>query len=139
MGRSTLTSGSFLLDTNIVIAFLEDDIQVHAELNQASEIFVPVVAIGELYFGAAKSGRPGQNAARIDQFVEDRSILYIDSAVARQYGTLKNNLRRKGRPIPENDMWIAAIALERGLTLVTRDAHFGAIDDLLIASWSTPT
>ena len=108
-------------------------------MDQAAEVFVPAIAIGELYFGAAKSDRPAQNASRIEQFVERRSILFIDSAVARQYGTLKNNLRRKGRPIPENDMWIAAIVLERGLTLVTRDAHYGAIDDLLIASWSTPT
>ncbi len=74
-----------------------------------------MVAFGELYFGAAKSRRRDQNAARIEQFVEGQRILFIDSAVARQYGTLKNDLRGKGRPIPENDIWIAAIALERRL------------------------
>ena len=134
-----MTSGRFLLDTNIVIAFLKGDAQVQYGMDRAAEVFVPAIAMGELHFGAAKSDRPTQNAARIEQFVEGRRILFIDSAVARQYGTLKNNLRRKGRPIPENDIWIAAIALERGLTLVTRDAHFDAIDDLRIASWSTST
>ncbi len=83
MGRSTLASGRYLLDTNIVIAILEGDTHVQAELHEATEVFVPVVAIGELHFGAAKSGRPAENALRIEQFVEGRSILLVDTAEAR--------------------------------------------------------
>ena len=95
--------------------------------------------LGELWFCEAKSGRLAENAARIEQFAEGRRILLVDAAVARQYGIVKNQLKRKGRPIPENDIWIAAFALELGLTLVTRDAHFGVIDDLMVESWSAPT
>ena len=95
--------------------------------------------LGELWFCEAKSGRLAENAARIEQFVEGRRILLVDAAVARQYGIVKNQLKRKGRPIPENDIRIAAIALELGLMLVTRDAHFGVIDDLMVESWSAPT
>ena len=61
------------------------------------------------------------------------TILVCDTETARQYGRIKVELRRKGRPIPENDMWIAAVALQHGLTLATRDAHFDAIDGLTVA------
>jgi tRNA(fMet)-specific endonuclease VapC len=54
---------------------------------------------------------------------------------AQQYGEIKNALRAKGRPIPENDLWIAALSLQYGLTVVTRDDHFNAIDGLPIATW----
>ena len=56
-------------------------------------------------------------------------------ATARRYGTIKNELRRKGRPIPENDIWIAATAIEHALVLVTRDDHFRETDGLEIEAW----
>lgn len=54
---------------------------------------------------------------------------------ARQYGEIKNKLRKKGRPLPENDIWIAALALQYDLILVTRDQHFDEIDNLKLVSW----
>jgi len=68
-------SGRFLLDTNIVIALLEGDDGVLSNLDQASEVFIPATVVGELFFGAAKSGRPGDNTAKIEEFVAGRSIL----------------------------------------------------------------
>jgi tRNA(fMet)-specific endonuclease VapC len=55
--------------------------------------------------------------------------------MARQYGVIKNALRAKGRPIPENDIWIAAIAMQYHLTLVARDGHFQEVDGLVVGQW----
>ncbi|HTX34731.1 MAG TPA: type II toxin-antitoxin system VapC family toxin [Bryobacteraceae bacterium] len=128
-------SGRFLLDTNIVIAVLAGDEAVLANLDLASEVFVPVIVLGELFFGAAKSGRPLENAAKVNRFAAGNSILNCDLPVAREYGRLKQDLREKGKPLPENDLWIAAIANCYQLIVATRDRHFGEIDGLVTAAW----
>jgi tRNA(fMet)-specific endonuclease VapC len=128
-------SGRFLLDTNIVIALLQGDDTVLSHLDQAPEVFIPAVALGELFFGAAKSGRPSENTAKVERFATGRSIVSCDLDVAREYGRLKQHLKEKGRPLPENDIWIAAMAKHHGMVLVTRDRHFREVPDLQIADW----
>ena len=128
-------SGRFLLDTNIVIALLEGDEGVLSNLDHAAEVLVPVIVLGELFFGAAKSGRPSENTTKVERFAAGRSILSCDLHVAREYGRLKQHLHEKGRPLPENDIWIAATAKCHDLVLVTRDRHFREVDDLSLASW----
>lgn len=136
MSRLTPAIGRVLLDTNIVIALLTGDGAVVRHLGQAQEVFVPAIVLGELFFGAAKSSRPGENLAIVEEFAAGRRIIGSDVGVAREYGRLKQWLRSRGRPIPENDVWIAATALHYGLTLVSRDAHFSAIEGLATAGWS---
>jgi tRNA(fMet)-specific endonuclease VapC len=128
-------SGRVLLDTNIVIALLDGDEAVLSNLDQAEEVFVPAIVVGELFFGAAKSGRPAENIDKVERFAAGRSILSCDFQVAREYGRLRQRLREKGRPIPENDVWIAATARCHQLVPVTRDRHFGEVDELRVASW----
>jgi tRNA(fMet)-specific endonuclease VapC len=128
-------SGRYLLDTNIVIALLEGDDHVWSSVGDAPEVFIPVAVPGELFFGAAKSGRPAENTARIENLATGRSILACDVQIAREYGRVRQELREKGRPIPENDIWIAATARCHDLILVTRDRHFTEVDGLEIATW----
>lgn len=128
-------SGKYLLDTNIIIALFASDTAVKDNLAKADEVFVPSLAVGELYFGARKSERVKENLERIDEFVANSVVLGCDIETARRYGEVKNALRTKGRPIPENDIWIAAIALQRDLTLVTRDAHLSEIENLKVTPW----
>ena len=104
-------------------------------LTVGAEVFLAAVTLGELYYGAAKSGRAQQNMARIDEFASGRTTLPCDVATAREYGRLKAQLRAKGRPLPENDLWIAATARLHGLALVTRDSHFHAVEDLAVEIW----
>jgi tRNA(fMet)-specific endonuclease VapC len=130
-----LMSGKYLLDTNIIIALFVDEAIVKDSLTQASEVFIPSIVIGELCYGARKSGRVGTNLARVDELVADSRILVCDAETARQYGEVKNKLRLRGRPLPENDVWIAALALQHVLTLVTRDAHFQEVENLQTAAW----
>jgi tRNA(fMet)-specific endonuclease VapC len=128
-------SGRYLLDTTILIALFADETAVKEQLVQASEVFIPSIAVGELYYGAWKSQRSRENLARIDELVAGSAVLNCNAETARWYGEIKNALRVKGRPIPENDLWIAAIALEHNLVLATRDAHFGEIDNLKVEMW----
>ena len=128
-------NGKYLLDTNIVIALFAEDSAIIEQLAGAEQVFVPSIVVGELCYGAQKSGRPADNLARIDEFVAGNVILGCDDETARRYGDVKNRLRIKGRPLPENDLWIAALALQYQLALVTRDTHFDEIADLATASW----
>jgi tRNA(fMet)-specific endonuclease VapC len=128
-------NGRYLLDTNIIIALFADEQQIKDNLIKADEVLIPVIVIGELYFGARKSGRPIENVARIDDVVRNSVVLGCNEETAGQYGQIKNQLRSKGRPLPENDIWIAAIALQHNLVLVSRDEHFQEIDRLQVTVW----
>ncbi len=128
-------SGRFLPDTNIVIALFAGESKVLEHLKTAKEIFLPGTVSGELYFGAYKSGRVRKNIEKIDEFALINSVLACDNDTAKMYGVIKNVLYAKGKPIPENDIWIAAIAKQYELTLVTQDAHFNNVDDLVIENW----
>jgi len=128
-------NGRFLLDTNIVIALIAKDSSVERGLASAEKVYVPSLVLGELYFGARASAQKDRNLARIDEFAAANAVLVPDVATAREYGVLKAALRAKGRPIPENDVWIAAIAQQHGLTLITRDAHFQEVEGLAVGSW----
>jgi tRNA(fMet)-specific endonuclease VapC len=129
-------SGRFLLDTNIIIGLLKRERSILDALTDAAEVFTPVIAVGELYFGAARSGRPEANRAVLDQFLDGTVVLTCDLAAAREYGHLKGVLKAQGTPLPENDMWIAAIALRHGLTVASRDQHFRQIAGLGTVDWN---
>ena len=128
-------NGKYLLDTNIVIAIFAGDRAVLDPLAQSNDIFLPTIVLGELYYGARKSTLIDANICRIDELAASSALLGCDIDTARHYGTIKNDLRAKGRPIPENDIWIAAVAQQHGLTLVSRDKHFNEVDGLSLQVW----
>jgi len=128
-------SGRYVLDTNIVIALFAQDATVLSQLAEAEEVSVSSVVLGELYYGARKSAHAASNVQRIDEFAARSAVLLCDVETARQCGRIKDALRAKGRPLPENDIWVAAGAKQHGLTLVSRDSHFGEIGDLDFESW----
>ena len=127
-------SGKFLLDTNIIIAIFAKEQSVEDRI-KGQDIFLPSTAIGELYYGAYKSGRIAANVARVDELAAHNSVLICDTQTARHYGQIREQLRAKGRPIPDNDIWIAALALQHNLTLATRDGHFKEVEGLLLELW----
>lgn len=128
-------NGSFLLDANIVIAMLEPEQPVIEKLDAANEVYVPSIVFGELYFGAYKSARVEENLAEVARISGGSSVLNCDLQTARYYGQIRSQLRRIGRPMPENDIWISAIALQHDLTLVSRDSHFDSVESLEIEVW----
>ncbi len=128
-------AGKVLLDTNILIALLAGETSVLAAIRLAPGVFVSVIALGELYYGAQKSGRSKENTERVEALAASAAVLPCGSETAHHYGRLKAELRTRGTPIPENDIWIAAVALEHNLILVTRDTHFQALPSLTLTDW----
>ncbi|MBX3064853.1 MAG: type II toxin-antitoxin system VapC family toxin [Anaerolineae bacterium] len=127
-----------LLDTNAVIALQKQDKDFLALLDSDEEIFIPAIVIGELYYGAYNSGRPQENERIVDELVADQTILNCDSFTGKYYGKVRHRLKVKGTPIPENDMWIAALAIQFNLALLTNDDHFSNVELLTMQSWSKP-
>jgi tRNA(fMet)-specific endonuclease VapC len=128
-------SGKYLLDTNIIIALFNGDKIIPLKLDEAELVGISVVVIGELLYGAKKSKHVKDNIAKIRKFVSRCSIFFIDDYTAEQYSTIKTVLMKKGYPIPENDIWVTATALQHCFTLVSRDKHFNIISELQIEQW----
>ena len=128
----------YLLDSNIVIAIFAGEQSVLDEVSraeQSSKVRVPTVVLGELYYGALKSAKPTENSHRVMALETRAVIVGCDAHTAHMYGTIKDALRTKGRPVPDNDIWIAALAMQHNLDLVSRDAHFNEVAGLRITTW----
>ena len=130
-----MAGNRFLLDTNAIIALQREDDNIKRLLNTATDVFIPVIAIGELYFGAYKSQRVEDNRQDVAAFISNRTVLNIDPDTTDVYGQIKQYLQSKGRPIPENDIWIAALAIQYDLVLITKDAHFSEVTNLNSRAW----
>lgn len=126
---------SFLIDTNLLIAFMRGEQSVRDRIDQAGVVWISATSVGELYYGASYSGSPTRNTARVAQLVGNGRVLACDADTAAIYGDLKGALRRRGRLIPDNDIWIAASAVQRDLALATRDAHFDVVPGLSVHRW----
>ena len=127
---------SLLLDTNLYVAFKRGDDDAVELLRLADEIHLSTVVLGELLAGFAAGSREKRNREELTAFLESPRVRIdaVDEATADYHGRIFALLRRKGRPIPTNDLWIAATALQHGLVLATRDDHFAAIEGLATAS-----
>jgi tRNA(fMet)-specific endonuclease VapC len=110
------THPHFLLDTVAAIAILESDSAFRGVLAPNAKASVPIVTMGELYAAAENSARAQENLRRFAEFASHRDVLLCDDLTAREYGRIAQQLRKKGRPIPQNDMWIAALAPQHQLT-----------------------
>ena len=128
-------AGSGLLDTSVLVDLFRGDSSIADQADELDELFSSVVVIGELLYGARHSGNAETNLALIAEFSSQMTVLPVDGLTAETYSRLKHELRAKGRPIPDNDLWIAATAVQHGLPLVARDAHFGAIDQVQYVAW----
>ncbi len=125
----------YILDTNIVIALFANDIKVKSRIEKADGVFIPVIVIGELFYGADLSTKRDQNIKKLLEFSTTCQLLDCILETARYYGEIKGFLKRKGTPIPENDIWIAALGMQYKLPIVTRDKHFRSIKGLKILKW----
>ena len=127
-------AGRLLLDTSFIIDLFARKSGAERAVAAASELYLPSIALGELLFGAECSSRRAQNVAQIEAFAAAAATLSCDAETAWHYGEIKAALRKKGRPLPDNDIWIASIARQHQLTLATRDGHFGEVPGLALLS-----
>jgi len=121
-----------LIDTNAYAAFKRGNAQIVDVLRHAPSIVVCTTVLGELLGGFAAGNREQKNRAELTQFLATPRVKLVPSttATADLYALVYAALRRKGQPIPSNDMWIAASSMEHGAALLTYDVHFEAIDGL---------
>ena len=98
-------------------------------------MYVPLVVLGELYFGVERAVRRDNALAQVREFLKITTLLLPDESTAEHYGHIKSDLIGIGRPIPENDLWIAAAARQHDLPVATPDAHFAVIPHLKTVYW----
>lgn len=127
-------SGKIALDTDVSIMFLNGDTNIDAVLLKYSEVCLPAIVVGELVFGALNSKHAEQNLARHRKLIHSAAILAITEASANTYAKIRLALKKKGKPIPENDLWIAATCIEHKLPLTSNDGHFEYIDQFNLLS-----
>jgi tRNA(fMet)-specific endonuclease VapC len=128
-----------LIDTNAYVAFKRGEQAILEVVQLAEVIVVSPIMLGELLAGFEGGNKAKQNHGELEQFLESSRIrIYpITSDTSHFFSMIFSNLKRKGRPIPTNDIWIAAQALEHGCVVCTYDKHFQAIEGLFVGNTIT--
>lgn len=123
-----------LIDTNCYSAIDKGDPETIRRIESAQEVWLPFVVLGELYAGFELGTQQSENEQQLLDFLNRPSVnvLFADSDTTRQYGQVFHALRRQGTPIPTNDIWIAALAMQHELLLTTSDRHFLYVPGLQI-------
>ena len=127
---------SLLIDTNIYTFAFKGDPQVVSILQKASRIAISSISLGELLSGFKGGNQEQKNRAELEEFLDaPRVSLYgITENTAEFYADILNRLKEAGKPIPTNDIWIAAVAFEHGFRLYSKDRHFQYVQGLILVS-----
>ena len=123
-----------ILDTSGYSAFRRGLEVAVDSIQRAERIFVPSIVLGELLFGFALGTRPAENRQDLNDFLSSSRVVVspITLATAERYAQIHTHLRAAGKPIPTNDLWIAAGTWEHGGVLLTSDGHFHQIPQIMI-------
>lgn len=127
-----------LLDTNSYTKYANGDRQVAKNIKQAELVYMSTIVLGELYAGFKGGTFETKNKANLNLFLSQPtvSIIKVSAKTAEIYGEVKNQLKNKGKLIPQNDMWIASHTLETDSILISFDQHFLEVSGLKIADFS---
>lgn len=121
-----------LFDTNAFIAVLNQEAAIKEMARRFESLAITGISVGELRFGAINSDRPHENRAEQDRRLRFFQVLHTTDSTPDHYARIRLSLDRRGNRIPANDLWIAALAIENGLPLITRDAHFERVEGLRV-------
>lgn len=124
-----------IVDTNALSAWRDGDSRLLSVIGPANMLVLPVISVGEYLYGVRNSRRRNENEAWLNQIVGALRLASVTLETARVYASIRSMLDRKGRPIPANDTWIAALALQHRLPVLSRDTHFDAVDRLTRVGW----
>lgn len=124
-----------ILDTNAISALFQGDASLAETLAAEDRHHLPIVAVGEYRYGLARSRDRGRLTRLLDLLVHHSIVLPVDVETSRHYAAVREELRRRGRPIPENDVWIAALVWQHDLAIVSRDEHFDEVPNIQRISW----
>jgi tRNA(fMet)-specific endonuclease VapC len=104
-------------------------------LQNATGIALPVIVLGEYRYGIRQSRSRARHERWLAEVIATCRVLAVDEGTAEQYAEVRDDLKRKGRPIPGNDLWIAALARQHALPLISRDQHFDFVPKLKRIGW----
>lgn len=124
-----------IMDTNALSAFVDGDAGVGEVLRRQARAAIPVIVLGEFRYGIAESRYRSAYEAWLESELPHFDVLAVTDETAIAYAALRVALRRSGRPIPANDAWIAALALQHRLPVLSRDQHFDAVPNIERQSW----
>ena len=124
-----------ILDTNGLSALVDGDAALEPVLAQAVEICLPVIVLGEFLFGIRQSRDKLRYETWLDKRLPDYRILAIDETTASLYADIRLGLKEAGRPIPVNDLWIAALTRQHGSIILSRDSHFDSVPGIKRVTW----
>lgn len=122
-----------LLDTNAYSALFRGHTELVLEVQQANKIFLSAIVVGELEFGFRNGTRYQENSQQLQQFMRKSQVEFLPviQITTERFGRIATQLKQKGRPLPTNDIWIAAHTFETGAELFSFDHHFQQIDGLV--------
>lgn len=124
-----------ILDTNGLSAIVEGDLRVEPILREATEIAVPVIVLGEFRYGIRQSRDRARYERWLAESIPSYRVLTADEETAERYAEIRDELKRRGRPIPSNDLWIAALTRQHALPLLSLDQHFDCVAGLERIGW----
>jgi tRNA(fMet)-specific endonuclease VapC len=124
-----------ILDTNALSAFIDGEPVIGARLSLGAHVAIPVIVIGEFRYGINGSRHRSQYEQWLEDHLPDFEILSVTEATTLMYARVRVSLKKLGRPIPANDAWIAALALQHRLPVLSRDEHFDAVPGLRRETW----
>lgn len=123
-----------VLDTSAYSAYLRGNEDVKRAVQEADEIYLNPVVLGEIYAGFACGGKEKKNGEILKEFLASPrvQVAVIDEETSERYAAIIVYLWVKGTPIPANDLWIAATAMQYGLKLVTTDGHYRHVPQIIV-------
>jgi tRNA(fMet)-specific endonuclease VapC len=124
-----------IIDTNALSAFFDADRGAVRCFERADEITLPVIVLGEYRFGLLGSRKRRAREEVLEQLIRSARVLEVTDATSRHYAAIRHDLKAAGTPIPVNDTWIAALAREHALAILSNDPHFDLVRDLRRTSW----
>lgn len=124
-----------ILDTNALSAFIDGDAAVGEVLRAQARASIPVIVLGEFRYGIAQSKHRAAYEGWLQTELRAFEILTVTDATALHYAAVRTALKRNGTPIPANDAWIAALALQHRLPILSRDRHFDLLDRIDRRDW----
>jgi tRNA(fMet)-specific endonuclease VapC len=124
-----------ILDTNALSAAAEEHLGVMEIVAGVEQLALPVVVIGEYRYGIAQSRHKARYRRWLDGLIADCTVLDVTEQTTLHYATINVELRQAGKPIPTNDLWIAALCRQHGLPLLSRDRHFDVVSGIQRVDW----
>jgi tRNA(fMet)-specific endonuclease VapC len=126
---------ALILDTNALSAAADRDPVALEVLAKAARVAVPVIVLGEYRMGIAQSRHRAEYETWLQEWIDAIEVFNIDDETTLHYAAIGLELKKSGKPIPANDLWIAALCRQHSLSLLSRDRHFDLVKGLKRIDW----